>query len=148
MYKSSKKYYFVFKYLFLALSCIMFIIYILISQAIIEFNKEDVILYEAIVIFVFLLSLILYYLLKDKFSIVELSNEKVLIKKAGRTKTYNWEEIRSIKHLQFITPPLYKLELKNTKSFVLFSTGANYISVNGVIKDLSPVKDYLKNLKE
>lgn len=126
----------------------MFAIFILISQAIIEISKEDVKLYEIIVISVSSASLVLYYLLKNKFSIVELSNEKILITKGRRTETYEWEEIKSIKHLQFITPPLYKLEFEHTKSFVLFSTGANYISVNGIVKDLSPVKDYMKNLKE
>ncbi|EIM72286.1 hypothetical protein A3SI_19912 [Nitritalea halalkaliphila LW7] len=54
----------------------------------------------------------------------------------------DWEEVRSIKLIPFIFPPLYKVSLNN--DYFFFNTDDKYLFLSfGVIKDLSEMGQFI-----
>jgi hypothetical protein len=73
--------------------------------------------------------IVLFFLIKDKFAVVEIGNQTITIKHNGDVKTFQWLEIESISQFQFIFPPLYSLKIKDQT--IWFNTEPKFISVGG-----------------
>jgi hypothetical protein len=91
---------------------------------------------------------IFFLLLKDKFVILELTGQKIKIKKGKTTIETSWIDVESISQIQFVQPPIYRLTLKNMDGYILFNTNAFYASFNGFTTDLSDMGSLIKKKKK
>ena len=57
-----------------------------------------------------------------KFVIVQMNNEVLRIWKGEHKSEVSWLEVESITQLPIVSPPLYKLRLKNYGNYFLFNT--------------------------
>jgi hypothetical protein len=93
------------------------------------------------------LAFLVFVLIRDKFAIVELGNQTIMIKHKGEDKTVSWLDVEQVKLIQFVYPPLYKLRTKAIDETIWFNTEPNYISVNGFVTDTSEMGDLIKKKK-
>jgi hypothetical protein len=93
------------------------------------------------------LSIIVFFLVKDKFAIVELSNQTITIRKEGEERTVNWVDVDFITQIQFVQPPLYKLRIRGEEETIWFNTHPIYVSVGGFTSDLSEMGSFIKKKK-
>lgn len=54
----------------------------------------------------------IFIAIKDKFVIVKLGGQIVIIKNGENERKINWMEVESLSLIQFVCPPLYKLKVK------------------------------------
>jgi len=94
------------------------------------------------------LAFLFFFLIKDKFAIVELGNQTIKIKHNGQDKSVSWLDVEEIKLMQFVYPPLYRLKTRDSDDTVWFNTEPSYLSVNGFISDLSEMGDLIKKKKK
>jgi hypothetical protein len=94
------------------------------------------------------LAFLIFLVIRHKFAIVELGNQAIKIKHRGEEKSVSWLEVEEIKLVQFVSPPLYKLKIKNNDETILFNTEPNYASINGFVTDLSDMGDFVKKKKQ
>lgn len=89
--------------------------------------------------------IVLFFLTKDKFAVVEIGNQTITIKHNGDVKTFQWLEIESISQFQFIFPPLYSLKIKDQT--IWFNTEPKFISVGGYTTDTSEMGNLIRKKK-
>ena len=65
---------------------------------------------------------LLPFLYMDKLVIVELNNQRIKITKGDSVIEVDWVDVETVKMLPTISPPLYKLRLKNYGDYFLFNT--------------------------
>lgn len=94
-----------------------------------------------------IISLIVFLVIRDKFVIVKLGNQTINIQYKGQEKAVSWLEVEEVKLIQFVYPPLYKLKTKDSDDTIWFNTEPNFISVNGLMTDLSDMGDLIKKKK-
>jgi hypothetical protein len=94
-----------------------------------------------------LIAILVFFVIKDKFAIVELRNQTITIKQDGEERTLNWLDIDSVSQIQFVQPPLYKLKTKDSDETIWFNTEPQYISINGFTSDLSEMGELITKKK-
>lgn len=145
LYESNRAYFHIFKYLFLYISLILF------SAAFIGYfwpnlvsiNNSDISVSETLVLmFLAIVSLILFFIVKDRFAYIKVNSNLIHMTSSKINRKLDWEEVKSLKLIPFIFPPLYKVSLKN--DYFFFNTDDKYIFVSfGVIKDLSEMGKFI-----
>jgi hypothetical protein len=94
-----------------------------------------------------LILVLVFFVIKDKFAIVELRNQTITIKQNGEERTLNWLDVDSVLQIQFIQPPLYKLKTKDSEETIWFNTEPKFVSVNGFTSGLSEMGDLITKKK-
>ena len=94
-----------------------------------------------------LLAILIFFVIKDKFAIVELKNQTITIKQNGEERTVNWLDVVSVSQIQFIQPPLYRLQTKDSDETICFNTEPRYVSINGFTSDLSEMGELITKKK-
>jgi hypothetical protein len=94
-----------------------------------------------------LILVLVFFVIKDKFAIVELRNQTITIKQNGEERTLNWLDVVSVSQIQFIQPPLYKLKTKDSEETIWFNTEPKFVSINGFTSDLSEMGDLIAKKK-
>lgn len=101
-------------------------IYMALKPIPIELNEFESIKtnhYDAIIVMSLAIILILTNLLYGrKIKIVSISYSKLIVQNGEDFTEYNWDEIEELKRVRFVSPPLYKLTIKDTFEEVLFTT--------------------------
>ncbi|MGC3946495.1 MAG: hypothetical protein QM762_18555 [Chryseolinea sp.] len=88
-----------------------------------------------------------FLLIKDKFAIVELSNQSIKIEHLGEEDVIPWRDIEYVKLIQFVSPPLYRLKVKSWDETIWFNTQPHYFEFNGFVSDQSDMADLIKKKK-
>jgi hypothetical protein len=78
---------------------------------------------------------------------VELGNQNVKIINGGEEKSVGWFDIDSLKQIQFVSPPLYSLKIKDSDEIIWFNTEARFISISGFTIDTSDMGELIKKKK-
>jgi hypothetical protein len=94
-----------------------------------------------------LIAILVCFAIKDKFAIVELKNQTLIIRQNGVEMIVNWLDVTSISQIQFVQPPLYKLTTKGNDESIWFNTEPKFISINGFTSDLSEMGELIKKKK-
>jgi len=61
-------------------------------------------------------------LFTDKLVIVEMTNQKLRLRKGDNVIEINWLDVETVSMVPTVFPPLYKLRLKNYDDYFLFNT--------------------------
>jgi len=89
------------------------------------------------------LSLLLFFALKDKFAYAVIDPSKVIVISSKKRGRYSWSEVK-IKQIQFLYPPLYKITLPDEKQ-LFFNSENKYVSFSfGLVIDLSEMGRLIK----
>lgn len=150
--KSNKTYHYLFRYVFLIVGLLIMVVPVIsfVFPDSVEINGETGsadFTTTIIMGLLGLLSILVFFAIKDKFAIVELKNQTITIKQNGEERTVNWLDVVSVSQIQFIQPPLYKLRTKDTDETIWFNTEPQYISINGFTSDLSEMGDLITRKK-
>lgn len=145
LYESNRAYFHIFKYSFLYISLILF------SAAftgyfwpnLVSINNSDIsVTGTAVLLFLAIASLILFFIVKDRFAYIKVNSKVIHVTSSKINRKLDWEEVRSIKLIPFIFPPLYKVSLNN--DYFLFNTDDKYLFLSfGMIKDLSEMGQFI-----
>ena len=151
--ESNKTYHYLFKYAFLFVGLLIMIVPIIsfVFPDSVEINGETGSTnFTTTMIFVLLglIALLIFFIIKDKFAIVELKNQTITIKQNGDERIVSWLDVVSVSQIQFVQPPLYKLRTKDNDDTIWFNTEPRYISVNGFTSDLSEMGDLITRKKK
>jgi hypothetical protein len=112
---SVAKFYFA-KYFFLAFGSLQWAIAVIFLMRQGETFKGQ---YAAFIFFTLgLLLMSVYLLFSSKMRRVAISKKKVAVTSYGKTKNYDWDEIKSVKFLPVFN--LYKMKIKGKKDFIYF----------------------------
>ena len=150
--ESNRTYHYFFKYAFLVVGLLIAIVPVIsfVFPDSVEINGETGSTDLTTTIIMGLLGLIailVFFVIKDKFAIVELRNQTITIKQDGEERTLNWLDIDSVSQIQFVQPPLYKLKTKDSGETIWFNTEPQYISINGFTSDLSEMGELITKKK-
>jgi hypothetical protein len=150
--ESNRTYHYFFKYAFLVVGILIAIVPVIsfVFPDSVEINGETGSTDLTTTIIMGLLGLIailVFFVIKDKFAIVELRNQTITIKQDGEERTLNWLDIDSVSQIQFVQPPLYKLKTKDSGETIWFNTEPQYISINGFTSDLSEMGELITKKK-
>jgi hypothetical protein len=150
--ESNRTYHYFFKYAFLVVGLLIAIVPVIsfVFPDSVEINGETGSTDLTTTIIMGLLGLIailVFFVIKDKFAIVELRNQTITIKQDGEERTLNWLDIDSVSQIQFVQPPLYKLKTKDSDETIWFNTEPQYISINGFTSDLSEMGELITKKK-
>jgi len=151
--ESDRAHHFLFKYGLLIFG-VLFLITSLVSAISpgqhFEFNGErldDDLVTSTIFGLIGLILILLFVVVKDKFVRVALGNQAVKIYQHGQERFVNWLEVESVKQIQFVTPPLYTMKIKDTDDTVWFNTKSSFWSFNGYTTDMSDMGALIKKKK-
>ncbi|MCH7397738.1 hypothetical protein MM236_07055 [Belliella sp. DSM 107340] len=89
----------------------------------------------------------IFIAIKDKFVIVKLGGQNVIIKNGEYERKINWMEVESLSLIQFVYPPLYKLKIKGDNKVYWFNTDNEFIKASGFVKDFSDMGDLIQKKK-
>ena len=150
--ESNRTYHYFFKYAFLVVGLLIAMVPVIsfVFPESVEINGETGSTDFTTTIIMGLLGLIailVFFVIKDKFAIVELRNQTITIKQDGEERTLNWLDIDSVSQIQFVQPPLYKLKTKDSDETIWFNTEPQYISINGFTSDLSEMGELITKKK-
>jgi hypothetical protein len=150
--ESSRVNYLLFKYLLLFLGIIIMTIPVVSflfpeSISINEKNGPADATTTLISVLVGILIILIFYVIKDRFVIVELNNQTIKIIQGTHEETVTWPEVDSIAQFRFIRPPLYKLRTKVSDKAYWFNTTSDYISMGGFTSDISDMGALIKKKK-
>ncbi|MBI3218008.1 MAG: hypothetical protein HYZ44_00700 [Bacteroidetes bacterium] len=150
--ESNRAYHYLFKYVFLAVGLLIAIVPVIsfVFPDSVEINGETGSADFTTTIIMGLLGLIailVFFIIKDKFAIVELKDQTITIKQDGVERTLNWLDVDSVSQIQFVQPPLYKLKTKDSDETIWFNTEPQYISINGFTSDLSEMGELIAKKK-
>ncbi|WP_339713580.1 hypothetical protein [Cyclobacterium amurskyense] len=145
LYESNHVYSHLFKYLFLYISLISSSTAILgyFWPNIVTINNSDIsVSGVGILLILSLLSLIVFFSIKNKFAHIKVNNRTISVSNPKINRQYNWEEVKSINLIPFIFPPLYKIRIND--NYFIFTTDNKYIFISlGVIKDVSEMGQFM-----
>lgn len=150
--ESNRTYHYFFKYAFLVVGLLIAIVPVIsfVFPDSVEINGEagSTDLTTTIIMGLLgLIAILVFFVIKDKFAIVELRNQTITIKQDGEERTLNWLDIDSVSQIQFVQPPLYKLKTKDSGETIWFNTEPQYISINGFTSDLSEMGELITKKK-
>lgn len=86
------------------------------------------------------------FLYLDKLVMVQMNHQNIRILKDDVVEV-SWLDVESVGLLQFVTPPLYKLRLKNYDGYFLFHTSAWAVTFMGATWDPSDMGALIKKKK-
>lgn len=89
----------------------------------------------------------IFIAIKDKFVIVKLGCQNVIIKNGENERKINWMEVESLSLIQFVYPPLYKLKVEGDNKIYWFNTENQFINAGGFTRDTSEMVDLIKKKK-
>lgn len=95
-----------------------------------------------------LLTFLVFLLIRDNFAIVALGHQTVEIRRNGQRKTISWLDVEELRLIQFVYPPLYKLKTKGCDDTIWFNTEPRYISIGGVVTDMSEMGRLIQRKKK
>jgi hypothetical protein len=150
--ESNRTYHYLFKYVFLFVGLLIMIVPVIsyFFPDSVEINGETGttdLTTTAIFGLLGLIAILIFFAIKDKFAIVELKNQTIIIKQNGEERAVNWLDVTSVSQIQFVQPPLYKLKTKDNDETIWFNTEPRFVSVNGFTSDLSEMGDLIKKKK-
>lgn len=87
------------------------------------------------------------FLYLDKHVIVRMNNQNLKLVKGDQVIEVSWLDVESVKILRLVSPPLYKLRLKNYDGYFLFNTSAWSVQFMGITSDLSDMGALIKKKK-
>ena len=145
---SRRKAFYVYKYIFLLFGVLFFILAVvaIISP---ELVKGDIDLSSTLcritLSFLALLFFVIAFVMLKKILLLQFESDGLVVLSGEVRKEVkvSWKEIESINEVFTLQPPLYILRLK-TGRWYLFSTGYNFVSVNGVTLDFSSEKELFR----
>lgn len=125
MYSSNKKSTYLFKYGGILPAVIVTIVWL---QAFIYWSDVstrepgDIPFYVITIVSFLIISLSVFMWLKIglKLQYVEMNDESITVFKSNETKTYNWNQIESIKKIIFTIPVSYKIKIHGEEECFLF----------------------------
>jgi hypothetical protein len=112
-----------------------------------EKGSKDIVTSLILGLFGILLMLI-FLLLKDRFAILEIGNQKIKINHKGQEKVIDWLEVAEVDQMQGVYPPLYKIKTKEFDRTLWFNTEVKYLSICGSFKDKSEMGDLIQKKKK
>jgi len=147
-YSSDKLYYQVFRYSFLFIAFVIFLVGLLgfFAPHLVSFNKNYISIDQAMVMMsISIIPLIIFLLIHSKFVTITIDENSIIID--NYNKKCKWNEV-TINQIPFVFPPLYKLKVNEQKGFYLFNTENKYLWVSiGIIKDISSMGNLIKKTK-
>lgn len=149
-YKSSKKYYYVYRFGFLVLGVLLCVswFFLLISDSTIKINGvNETAEFQNTWWFLLLIGILvtLHVWLSKKASYIEIDDININILTYGRINKANVDRIEFIKQIPNVKPPLYKLKIKDDNKTYLFVINSLYVEFSGFVKDYSSMSKYLKD---
>ncbi len=90
---------------------------------------------------------LIFIAIKDKFVVVKLGGQNVIIKNGEYERKINWMDVESLSLIQFVYPPLYKLKVKGDEKVYWFNTENEFIKASGFVKDLSDMGNLIQKKK-
>jgi len=149
-YKSSKIYYYVYRFGFLGIGFILCTVWLfsLISEFTIIINDiSETVEFKNTWWFLILIGIFvtLHIFLSKKASYIEIRGNNISIFSCGRINKTNVDKIDLIKQIPSVKPPLYKMKLKDDNKTYLFVINTFYIEFSGFVKDYSSLGKYLKD---
>lgn len=87
------------------------------------------------------------FLYLDKLVIVRMTNQNLRIMKGDQVIEVSWLDVESVKIMRLVSPPLYKVRLKNYDGYFLFNTSAWSVQFMGITSDLSDMGALIKKKK-
>jgi hypothetical protein len=93
------------------------------------------------------LSFLLFLLIRNRFAIVELSNETITIHRKGKTKSISWQDVEQLELLQFVSPPLYTLRTRGSGRTYWFNTEPPRLGMGGFMTDKSEMGKLIEKKK-
>jgi len=145
LYESNRTYFHIFKYLFFYIFLTLLAIALLgyFWPNLVSINNSDISVTGTVVLlFLSIISLIAFLAIKDRFAHIKVNKKMIYVTSSKINKKFDWEEVKSIKLVPFIFPPLYKVSLKN--DYFIFNTDNKYLFISfGVIKDLSEMGKFI-----
>jgi hypothetical protein len=150
--ESNRTYHYLFKYAFLIVGLLTMIVPVIsfVFPESVEINGETGSTDFTTTIIMGLIGLtvlLIFFVIKDKFAVVELGNQTITIKQNGEERTVNWLDVVSVSQIQFVQPPLYILKTKDADETIWFNTEPKYISINGFTSDLSEMGELIAKKK-
>lgn len=117
-----------------------------------EFVAEDGALPDMVTIIVIALVGVLFILIAvlvfQKIVKVEMDYQIIKIKKDGKEIEVKWSDVESVSMIPTVTPPLYKLRLKNYEDYFLFNTEGKGFRFFGLIWDWSDMGKLIRDKKD
>jgi len=152
--KSNRAYTLIFKYSFFGIS-IMSISFGILGYLIpnmVKINGQRGQLDETellIFLIIGLISLVIFFAIKHKFVLVDLAGNKITIIKNHERIEAKWTDVKFVKKIPSIKPPLYRIKLKNIDKTYLFTTQPNFkiIRIVGTIFDDSEMGNRISKMK-
>lgn len=150
--QSNYTYHFIFKYVFLGAGIIM-IITSLISwyfPNLITMNGEQMSqdFFDSIVfLLIGFFMIIIFFGIRDKFVVVKLGGQSLIVKNGTWEKSINWLDVESLSLIQFVYPPLYRIKIRGIEKTFWFNTENQFISAGGFTSDLSEMGHLIKKKK-
>ena len=86
-------------------------------------------------------------MIKDRFVTVSLGGQNITIDYGGEKEKINWTEVEKITQLKLVTPPLYKLKIKNNEHTYIFVSQPYSISLGFGTIDTSDMGAFIKKKK-
>lgn len=150
--KSNKAYTYMLKYSLLVLAVF------LISMGLIGYNFPDVItinnetrkLTESemlTMVTIGLIFLLLFFVLYNRFVMVDLGGNKVTINDFHQEIESKWIDVKFISKVPFVKPPLYRIKLKGTNKTYLFTTQPNFFRIGNSSLDTSDMGHRIDKMK-
>ena len=127
------------RYFFLALSALQGL-----ASALMLFQFGDSLKARFVAFALFTLALIffsLHLLWSKQIRRVAISKKKIELIKPGKEKSYEWDDVKSVKHIPFLN--MYRLKLKGKKNKIYFLPADNTHTMFGIFSsdsDLIPKK--------
>nr|NQU92393.1 hypothetical protein [Bacteroidota bacterium] len=148
-YKSSKKYYYFYRFGFLVFGVIFCAVwfFLLISNSTIKINGNyEIAEFQNTWWFLIIVGILLtlHLLLSKKASYIEIDGKSINIQTCGRINKSDVDKVEFIKQIPNVKPPLYKLKMKDDNKTYLFVINNLYVEFSGFVKDYSSMSKYLK----
>jgi hypothetical protein len=91
--------------------------------------------------------IIIFFGISDKFVVVKLGGQSLIVKKGTWEKSINWLDVESLSLIQFVYPPLYRIKIRGIDKTLWFNTENQFISAGGFTSDLSEMGHLIKKKK-
>ncbi len=151
--ESSTTYTVLFKYLFLIIGGLIAAVgilgYIFPDAVSVNHKPADFDAYSLLMMMAFGITAIgLHLYLSPKFVRVRLGGQNITFLNSSENEVVNWFEVESLTKFWFVSPPLYKLKVKNREGYYLFTTQPSFIDTGLGVIDMSSMGRHIKKKKE
>jgi hypothetical protein len=150
--QSNKTYHIIFKFGLLGIGILFLVISLLswfLPQLIVLNGKsmEEDIVITMVFALIGIFLIILFFAIKNKFIMVTMGNQSIVIKTDSFEKKLNWMDVESVSLIQFVYPPLYRIKIKDNANTYWFNTENQFINAGGFTRDTSEMGDLIKKKK-